>query len=94
MAAHRVHRPDNGRGAGGLADALGCRGVDLATVSDEQRSGITGRFVVGDPDTVAEQLADDLTLGIDGFTVNLPLNGHTSGRVVLLGEAAAKAVTG
>ncbi len=35
-----------------------------------------------------------LTLGIDGFTINLPLNGHISGRVALLGEGAAKAVTG
>jgi alkanesulfonate monooxygenase SsuD/methylene tetrahydromethanopterin reductase-like flavin-dependent oxidoreductase (luciferase family) len=48
--------------------------------------------VLGDPDTVAERLATDLALGIDGFTINLPLNGHIPGRVALLGETAAKLI--
>jgi alkanesulfonate monooxygenase SsuD/methylene tetrahydromethanopterin reductase-like flavin-dependent oxidoreductase (luciferase family) len=63
-------------------------------VSDRQREMMTGRFLVGDPDTIGEQLAKDLTAGIDGFTINLVVNGHKPGRVALLGETAAKVVFG
>ena len=42
---------------------------------------MTSRVVVGDPDTVGERFAADLALGLDGFTVNLTLNGHVPGRV-------------
>jgi F420-dependent oxidoreductase-like protein len=69
-----------------LAAALARRGVDLAGLPDDRRSAVTSRFVVGDPDTVAEQLQADLDLGVDGFTVNLPANAHVPGRVALLGE--------
>ncbi len=47
------------------------------------------RFVVGDPDTVGEQFAADLALGVDGFTVNMPANGHVPERVALLGATLA-----
>ena len=49
-------------------------------------------IVVGDPDTVGEVLADDLTVGVDGFTIAAPANGHLPGRVTLLGETAAKVI--
>ncbi len=52
------------------------RGVDLASLDDEQRKAITDRLIVGDPDTVGEQLVTDLQLGIDGFTLNAVLNRH------------------
>jgi F420-dependent oxidoreductase-like protein len=68
------------------------RGMDPATLSDDWRSMIAGRFIVGDPDTVGEQLTNSLSLGIDGFTINMPANGHIPGRVTLLGETAAKVV--
>ena len=45
--------------------------------------------VHGDPDTVAEQMAAQLALGLDGFTVNAVANGHIEGRVQLLGETLA-----
>ncbi len=77
-----------------VAAFLATVGVDVATMSDEQRKAFTGRFVIGDPDTVGEQLAKDMTAGIDGFTVNLVANGHIPGRVTLLGETASKAVFG
>ena len=38
-------------------------------------------IVVGDADTVGEVLADDLTVGVDGFTIAAPANGHLPGRV-------------
>lgn len=65
------------------------RGIDLTDLSDEQRSALTGRFAVGDPDTVGEILAADMALGVDGFTLNAPANGHVPGRVALLGETVA-----
>ena len=68
------------------------RGMDPATLSDEWRSIIASRFILGDPDTVGEQLTKEMSLGIDGFTINMPANGHVPGRVTLLGETAAKVV--
>jgi F420-dependent oxidoreductase-like protein len=75
-----------------LAAALSRRGVDLTALSDERRAALTARYVVGDPDTVGERLAADLALGLDGFTLNLPMNGHIPGRVALLGQTAAKVI--
>jgi F420-dependent oxidoreductase-like protein len=72
-----------------LAAFFRARGIDLASRSDEERAFLTGRFVVGDPDTVGEALAADLALGVDGFTLNAPANGHIPGRVALLGETVA-----
>jgi alkanesulfonate monooxygenase SsuD/methylene tetrahydromethanopterin reductase-like flavin-dependent oxidoreductase (luciferase family) len=46
--------------------------------------------VWGDPDEVGEQLAAVLELGIDGFTCNLPANGHDPDNVELLGQTASK----
>ncbi len=67
-------------------------GLDLEAMADEQRAAITRMVVFGDPDTVGERLAADLALGVDGFTMNAPANGHIPGRVTLLGETAAKVV--
>jgi F420-dependent oxidoreductase-like protein len=72
---------------------MASRGVDLATMPDEHRTALLGRFIIGDPDTVGERLQADLALGIDGFTLNLPANGHIPERVALLGETAAKVVS-
>lgn len=72
---------------------LGRRGMDLDGVDDTGRDELLGRFTWGDPDEVGEQLAavKDAT-GLDGFTCNLPANGHLPERVALLGETAAKVV--
>lgn len=75
-----------------MAEAFRRRGIDLATAPDDLKAMVTGRFIVGDPDTVGERLAADRAIGVDGFTINLPLNGHIPGRVALLGETAAKVV--
>ncbi|MBA3289197.1 MAG: LLM class F420-dependent oxidoreductase [Acidimicrobiia bacterium] len=75
-----------------LADYLGRRGMDVDAMSGEQRAAITSRIVVGDPDTVGERLTADLALGVDGFTINAPANGHVPGRVDLLGQTASKVV--
>jgi F420-dependent oxidoreductase-like protein len=75
-----------------LAAYFRLRGVDLGAMADDRRAALTARFIVGDPDTVGERLAADFALGVDGFTINAPANGHVPGRVTLLGETAAKVV--
>ncbi|MGH9212503.1 MAG: LLM class F420-dependent oxidoreductase [Acidimicrobiales bacterium] len=72
---------------------LGERGIDLDTADDATRQMIEARLVVGDPDAVGEKLAAVLDLGVDGFTCNLPANGHDPDNVELLGQTAAKLVT-
>jgi F420-dependent oxidoreductase-like protein len=68
------------------------RGLDLTSMSAEERAFFTARFAIGDPDTVGEQFAEWLTTGVDGFTVNMPANGHVEGRVDLLGHTLAPLV--
>ena len=86
--------PTSAEAEADLAAGMLARGVDLSSMNTEQRDAILDRFIVGDPDTVGERLAADLALGIDGFTLNLPLNGHIPGRVELLGKTASKVVFG
>lgn len=75
-----------------LAAGFVRRGIDLASLPEAQRTALLGRFFVGDPDTVGEQFEQALSLGIDGFTVNMPMNGHVPGRVTLLGEVLSRVV--
>ncbi len=77
-----------------LAAYLARRGMDLARMDEERRAAIRGRFNIGDPGTVAERFADDLGTGVDGFTINMPANGHIPERVSLLGESVAPLISG
>jgi len=87
-----VIAPTTDEATSDLRDGLRTNGLDLDSMPEDQQAAITERFIVGDPDTVGAQLADDLTLGVDGFTINLPANGHVPGRVALLGETASKVI--
>ena len=49
-------------------------------------------LVFGDADTVGERIAEAVAMGLDGITVDLPVNGHNLERVELLGEIAGKAL--
>ncbi len=71
---------------------LRLRGMDPSTLSADMLALLTSRFIVGDPDSVGERLTAELAMGVDGFTINLPANGHVPGRVALLGETASKVV--
>jgi F420-dependent oxidoreductase-like protein len=71
---------------------LGERGMDLDLTDDATRQMIEARITFGDPDEVTEKLAAVLDLGVDGFTCNLPANGHDPGNVELLGETVAKLI--
>jgi len=73
-----------------LVAGLRGRGIDFDSLPEAQQQGITTMVLVGDPDTVGEQLSEGLALGVDGFTVNQSFNGHIPGRVTLLGETASK----
>jgi F420-dependent oxidoreductase-like protein len=75
-----------------LRDGFRRRGIDLDALSDDQRAGLLSRFYVGDPDTVGEQFQQALSVGVDGFTVNMPLNGHVPGRVSMLGDVLSRVV--
>ncbi|HEX6286173.1 MAG TPA: LLM class F420-dependent oxidoreductase [Acidimicrobiia bacterium] len=59
---------------------------DRRGFDDETRESVLSRYHVGDPDTVAGMFKEDLATGVDGFTVNMPANGHIPDRVSLLGE--------
>jgi F420-dependent oxidoreductase-like protein len=75
-----------------LTAYLRARGIDLATADEGFRRMVESRFVLGDPDEVGERLANDLELGVDGFTINMPANGHDPDNVELLGQTAAKLI--
>ncbi len=47
-------------------------------------------LVMGDPDTLGEKLQEQVDAGLDGLTINLPVNGHKVERIGLLGEVAHK----
>jgi F420-dependent oxidoreductase-like protein len=62
------------------------RGLALRDASDEERAPWFANFAWGDPDAVGETYASLLRPGLDGFTINMPANGHLEGRVELLGQ--------
>jgi F420-dependent oxidoreductase-like protein len=65
-------------------------GIERSGVDGPTREAVLARTVCGDPDEVAEALARYLDAGVDGWTINLPANGHDPERVELLGQTAAK----
>ena len=70
-------------------------GVDLDTLSPEERAAATDRHFVGTPDQVAEQLRTRvLDVGVNGVLLNLVANGHEPGVVDLAGRAASAALAG
>jgi len=75
-----------------LFDYLQRRGLDVASMSEEDRAPWLANFVWGDPDTIGEKFEGFLALGVDGFTVNMPANGHIEGRVELLGQTLSPLV--
>ena len=68
-----------------LATIAGVKGWNDATVGAVRKA-----LIFGDPDTVGERIADAVGKGLDGITVDLPVNGHNLERIALLGEIAHK----
>ena len=73
-----------------IARFLGDRGLDLSTMDAETRDQILALVIWGDEDEVGERLTKVLALGVDGFTISLPGNGHIPERVEQLGATASK----
>ena len=68
------------------------RVAEVKGLSDKAKQFIQTSLIFGDPDTVGEQLQDAVAKGLDGLTVDLPVNGDDVERVALLGEVASKAL--
>jgi F420-dependent oxidoreductase-like protein len=72
--------------------------ADLAAVAtvkgwnDAIMDMVRKTLIYGDADTVGERIAEAVGMGLDGVTVDLPVNGHDVERVALLGEIALKAL--
>jgi F420-dependent oxidoreductase-like protein len=68
------------------------RVAEVKGLSGKAKQFIQTSLIFGDPDTVGEQLQDAVAKGLDGLTVDLPVNGDDVERVALLGEVASKAL--
>lgn len=72
--------------------------ADLAAIAevkgwnDAVMDMVRKQLVFGDPDSVGEVLQQAVAHGLDGLTVDLPVNGHLTERIELLGEIANKAL--
>jgi alkanesulfonate monooxygenase SsuD/methylene tetrahydromethanopterin reductase-like flavin-dependent oxidoreductase (luciferase family) len=60
--------------------------------TDEVMQMLPLMLIFGDPDTVGEKLQELMNTGIDGLTINLPVNGHNTDRIGLLGQVANAAI--
>jgi alkanesulfonate monooxygenase SsuD/methylene tetrahydromethanopterin reductase-like flavin-dependent oxidoreductase (luciferase family) len=65
-----------------IAEAKGWTDANIAAVK--------GALITGDPDTVGEILENAVKMGLDGLAVDLPVNGHNTERIELLGQIANK----
>jgi F420-dependent oxidoreductase-like protein len=72
---------------------LAAQGMSWDSLDEETRAGFLNRMIMGSPEECTEQLAGLLDLGLDGITVNLPVNGHDPEIVALAGEIVGKALT-
>jgi len=69
------------------------RAIGAAKGWSEEVMGMVKSFLIyGDPDTVGEKLQECMDTGIDGMTIDLPVNGHNTDRISLLGEIASAAI--
>lgn len=62
------------------------RGMDYQALPEDIQIIIDGHLLVGDAATVGEQFGEWRKLGLDGFTVSLPAQGHMPEKVALLGK--------
>jgi F420-dependent oxidoreductase-like protein len=72
---------------------LGARGLPpWDSLDDGMKSMLSARIVVGGPDEVAEQAQKLVGLGLDGLTVNLPVDAHNLETVAHAGEVLTAAL--
>jgi len=81
-----------------VAPTLEQADADLAAIAetkgwnDQTMDIVKKQLIYGDPDTVGEVLSQAIGMGLDGITVDLPVNGHLTERIELLGEIANEAL--
>ena len=74
-------------------DMVAARGMDPAMLDDPGTRAMLGaRIMVGDADSVAEQLRGHAANGLDGIIVNLPADGGDPGAVARAAEVVRAAV--
>jgi len=78
--------PTHDQAVAELDSMLASRGMDPASLGEDDAAAVRAMVPHGDPDEIGEVFAGYLATGIDGFTVSAPANGHIEGRVGLLGE--------
>ena len=72
--------------------------ADLAAIAtvkgwnDAIMDMIRKALIFGDADTVGERISEAVSMGLDGITVDLPVNGHNPERIELLGQISLKAL--
>ena len=89
--ASLVVAPTHDEAYGKLSAMLADRGFDQSALDDPGvRSFVLGRFLVGDPDEVGEQVAELRAGGLDGVVLNMPVDGFDTEAVGLAGEALSK----
>lgn len=70
-----------------LAEMAGLKGWN-----DEVLEMLKEFFIYGDVDTVGEAFEESMAAGLDGLTINLPVNGHKLERIGMVGELAGSIV--
>jgi F420-dependent oxidoreductase-like protein len=70
-----------------LAEMAGLKGWN-----DEVLEMLKTFFIYGDLDTVGEAFEESMAAGLDGLTINLPVNGHKLERIGMVGELAGAIV--
>ncbi|MFM8971608.1 MAG: LLM class F420-dependent oxidoreductase [Actinomycetota bacterium] len=65
---------------------LATRGLDYGNLPEEIQAIIDSALVIGDVDMIGETFTEWKALGVDGFTVSMPAQGHTPEKVRLLGR--------
>jgi F420-dependent oxidoreductase-like protein len=76
---------------GKVAEFMSARGITLESLPDDQRAALTGMFMIGGPDEIAEQVAAFTAAGLDGLVVNIP-TAHDLDSISLAGELLGAAL--
>ncbi len=86
-----VIAPTHDEAVATLEGMLAARGFDRSALDDPGvRDMVLGRFVLGDPDEVGEQVAELRAAGLDGVALNMPADGFDVESVALAGQTLAK----
>src|SRR5215212_8059570 len=86
-----VIAPTHDEAVAKLEGMLAARGFDRSALEDPGvREMVLARFVLGDPDEVAEEVAGLRAGGLDGVVLNMPVDGFDVESVTLAGQTLSK----